>query len=263
MTPFPRCFFFDIDWTLFDHQKKEFPLSMVETLKKFQKLHPEIPFFLCTARDYDSFKRLGTLDLGIRFDGYVASAGGVVFAKGKYLKKTLILPSVVRKLLNYCEENKISVEGIGPLERYTLTANNDSRKRFYEIYFQAEPPRETYNGQELIGLNLFCREEEDDRLERYNPDLKFSRFFEDGVDCSSVPHEKGPGLSLILEEYGLKKEDAIGFGDDLQDLSLASHVGNFVCMGNGKPELKRKAAYIAPNVYDDGIARAFYALGLL
>jgi hydroxymethylpyrimidine pyrophosphatase-like HAD family hydrolase len=49
------------------------------------------------------------------------------------------------------------------------------------------------------------------------------------------------------------KDQAIAFGDDYQDLTMVPQVGIFVCVGNGKDEVKKAATYVSKPIAEDGI----------
>ena len=114
-----------------------------------------------------------------------------------------------------------------------------------------------YEGEEVTGINLFSHKDTDYIFEKEFPDFIFYRYAEMANDISSVPHEKGDAIEMILNYYGFNKDDAVGFGDDLQDISMAKEVGTFFAMGNGKEELKKIASYVCPEVWNDGV---FFAI---
>ena len=73
--------FFDIDWTLYDDKECKWDSPSVEAIKRLQEQGVKV--FICTARPYASFKWLGALDLGIQWDGFIASSAGYPFDDGK------------------------------------------------------------------------------------------------------------------------------------------------------------------------------------
>jgi len=69
-------------------------------------------------------------------------------------------------------------------------------------------------------------------------------------------HYKGNPIQKILEHYGFKKEDAVGFGDNFQDISLLEQVGTFYAMGNSDELLLKAAKNKTDAVWDSGVAKA-------
>lgn len=258
-----RALIFDIDWTLFDHKNHRFNPETIEALKKIQKEHPEILLFLCTSRPYGSFKELGTLDLGIDWDGYVASSGALVYTDNQYLKKILVKHEDILNFINSAAKHDLCFEMIGLKDRILFGTPNSEYDEFYKIYSEVKAPHGTYRGQEVTGFTLFSNDKTDEAMKKENPNLIFSRFEKFASDVISAPHEKGPALELLLNHYGIEKEEAMGFGDDLQDISLAKHVGTFVALGNAKPEVKEVAHYVSEPVYEKGLSTALRQFGLL
>ena len=75
--------------------------------------------------------------------------------------------------------------------------------------------------------------------------------------------DKGRGVRIVAEHYGIPISDTIGFGDSMNDLEMIETVGYSVCMENGSPALKEKSDLVCPAVEDDGLYKAFEQLGLL
>jgi Cof subfamily protein (haloacid dehalogenase superfamily) len=246
-----KIVFFDIDWTLYDHKNQVWVPSAIEAIKKLQQKGLKV--ILSTARPFDSLKKFGALNLGVKWDGYIACAGGVAVAEGKTLYKALINDGNCRAVISKCEKLGLALELVGPLERKLLTPETQYMSDYYKAFRDVVSPRGVYEGDEVISFLLFAPSSYDDEFARDIPSLHFFRFFDCGVDVMQDPHEKGPGIDLILKHFGLKKEEALGFGDDTQDLSMAEHVGHFVCMGNGKDELKAKSEYVTAPVWEDGV----------
>ena len=74
--------------------------------------------------------------------------------------------------------------------------------------------------------------------------------------------DKGRGVKLVRDYYGLTDEDTYGFGDSMNDLEMMQTVGTSVCMENGADALKEIADIVCPSVENDGLAKAFSQLGL-
>ena len=75
--------------------------------------------------------------------------------------------------------------------------------------------------------------------------------------------DKGRGVKIVADAFGIDIADTIGFGDSMNDLEMIETVGFSVCMDNGSPALKAKSDMVCPAVEDDGLAWAFEKLGLV
>ncbi len=74
--------------------------------------------------------------------------------------------------------------------------------------------------------------------------------------------DKGLGVRLIAEHFGVGIEDTYGFGDSMNDLEMIQTVGKSVCMENGAEALKKVSDMVCPSVDDDGLLKAFEMLDL-
>ena len=75
--------------------------------------------------------------------------------------------------------------------------------------------------------------------------------------------QKATAIEVILDKLGLKPENAVAFGDGLNDIEMLQTVGCGVAMGNAHEELKKHADYVAKPVYEDGVYHACKDLGLI
>jgi len=252
--------FFDIDNTLYDWKNREWTPSGIAAVKAIKK--KGIKVFICSARPYQSIKEFGVFDMGIKWDGYVASAGGIAFAKGKYLLKTLMDVDDVRCLIKVARKNHLTMEIVTPKTRYLIAKGNTFLENYYGTYSDSTPPVRRYRGGEVTGALLFAPEQYDELFQKELPNLVYYRFHETGVDVMPEEHLKGEGIQAILDAYGLTREEAVSFGDDLQDISM-NQASFLVCMGNGRDEVKKEADLVTDEIWNDGVKNALIKLGLL
>lgn len=249
-----KAAFFDIDSTLFDYKNDCWDLKSIEKIKELKK--KGIKVFICTARPYHSFKWLGALDLGVEWDGFIASSGGYAYADGKYIYVTKMEDDDVRNFIALALKRNLTLELVELEDRKLVAPLTKEAEDHYSHFKECIPPVKSYEGEDVEGLNFFALEDEDEIFMERFPHLVFYRYSPSSVDVMPVPHEKGKCVRMILDYYGFKKDEAIGFGDDMQDLSMAENVGYFVCMGNGKDEVKKAANFVTKNVWEGGVGYA-------
>ncbi len=252
--------FFDVDWTLYDHASGRFIPSGIESVKRLAKEGTKV--FICSARNYQSIRRFGLYKLGIPWSGYISCAGGIAVVGNHYVKKDLVDPKIVKNLCQTASKLGRNVEIITPKSRFMIGPADEYTVAYYNVFKDGVPPIRKYKGQPSTGVLFFGPEEFDETIKKENPGLTYFRFAEFGMDIQINPHVKGEAISAVLDYLGIPKEKAIGFGDDLQDISMASSCGCFVCMGNGKDEVKNAATYVTSRIEDDGIAKALDKLGV-
>jgi hydroxymethylpyrimidine pyrophosphatase-like HAD family hydrolase len=74
------------------------------------------------------------------------------------------------------------------------------------------------------------------------------------IDVTSENASKLHGIVEVARILNIKTEDMIGVGDGYNDFPLLLACGLKIAMGNAVPELKEIADFVAPSVYDDGVA---------
>lgn len=253
--------FFDIDWTLYDWHNKEYPKSAIEALKTLQK--SGIKLFLCTARPYESMKAFGALNLGVKWDGYITSSGAVAFVGRKIVRKQLVEKSYMRRLCRKCHDLDLNLEIVTVRTRFQIKPDDEYTHLYHGVYRDNPPEVKPYKDQEAVGALLFAPEKFDEAFKSEIPELIYVRFTDYGVDVVGSPHVKGNGITDVLNYYGFKKEEAIAFGDEPNDISMADACGAFVCMGNGHPSAKGVATFVTDRIENDGLKKGLQHYGLI
>ena len=75
--------------------------------------------------------------------------------------------------------------------------------------------------------------------------------------------DKGTGIEATLACLGRGREGTFAFGDSENDGSMLSAVDVAVAMGNALPAVRASADYVTDPVWDDGVATALEAFGLV
>ena len=65
---------------------------------------------------------------------------------------------------------------------------------------------------------------------------------------------KGNALAFLADRYGISQAETIAVGDSDNDISMIRWAGLGVAMGNAAPEVIAAADWVAPSVFDDGLA---------
>ena len=94
-------------------------------------------------------------------------------------------------------------------------------------------------------------------------DLKDVRWHDEAVDILLKDNSKAKGIKDALAYFGLDIENAMAFGDGLNDIEMFESVGYAVAMGNAEPELKAIADFVTKDIREDGILYALEELGVI
>lgn len=271
-----KLIFLDIDGTLTEAGSNVPPESALIAVRKAMANGHKI--FLCTGRNPAMLAPV--LEYG--FDGAVACGGGYVFTKDEVLydcpmteeqrvtglellKKHGVFRTIEAKDCTYGDEE------LGEFLSGQEGGNSELvrwRKALAE-QLNIHPMKE-YDGRPLYKIVFMCSTY--DQLDEAKAALEkdFNFVVQDVAAHSCLNGElvnkkfdKGKGVRIVAEHFGMQIEDTIGFGDSMNDLEMIETVGMSVCMDNGSPLLKEKSKMIAPAVTEDGLYKAFEELGLI
>ncbi|MGT2934039.1 bifunctional Cof-type HAD-IIB family hydrolase/peptidylprolyl isomerase [Streptococcus catagoni] len=93
--------------------------------------------------------------------------------------------------------------------------------------------------------------------------LRLVRWHDNSSDVVLKDTSKALGVSKIAEHLGLKAENILVFGDELNDIELFDYAGISVAMGVSHPKTQEKADFITKKIEEDGIQYALEELGLI
>lgn len=95
-----------------------------------------------------------------------------------------------------------------------------------------------YLNNDIHQALVFCEKDVQEEYERAFPNLSFVRWHR--VSCDVLPKgmSKAVGIEILLEYLGETRQNAVAFGDGLNDVEMLKFVGTGVAMGNAVDELK-------------------------
>lgn len=253
--------FFDIDGTLFDNAKQIWKKKTMEGIKQIQKRG--IKCVLCTSRPYHSMEKLGAFDQGIKFDGWIGSCGAVASYNGKIIQRFSLNPELVKKFIEKCGKDGYTMEVVGIYERTLIYPQTKESLKFYDYYKESIPPLKPYDGNEAITMNFFAPSSVRDEYSKEFPTLIINEYIPNCFDIMEHMHRKSEGMKAVLDELGYSKDEAIAFGDDIPDIEMLKAASTFVCMGQGKEEVKKIASFVSKPVSEDGVYHGLKHYGLL
>ncbi|MBQ8093153.1 MAG: HAD family phosphatase [Clostridia bacterium] len=271
-----KLVFLDIDGTLTSPGKNVPPESAMRAVRAAQSNGHRI--FLCTGRNLDMLQPV--LKLG--FEGAVASTGGYVFAGKDVLFDCPMTQTELNTAMRLFEENDVirtieACEGTwmdDKLDEFVAQAGEGGSelKRWRTALAEQlniRPMRE-YGGQPVYKIVFMCRNEKQIEPARQALGDRFRFLVHELTEYNCVDGElinrkfdKGRGVRIIADHFGILLQDTIGFGDSMNDLEMLETTGCSVCMANGSAQLREKSSLICPSVEEDGIEWAFRTLGLI
>lgn len=238
----------DVDGTLIKYDYNALPTKKV--CDAIEKAQGKIAFCLITGRSYGSIKNI-LKKLNIK-SGYAVINNGanvIDLSTLEMLYDKSIPENTLGKIVDiFNEENipfyvKETFEEIGILKG---------------IYKDGFPPKKAYMFYTEDNMEIKKVEEVLAKLSKissisvHKSQHRFPNKF--GLNITNNKATKLHGVAIVKELLNIKSEEIIGIGDGYNDFPLLMACGLKVAMGNGVPELKEIADYIAPTVTEDGLA---------
>ena len=271
-----KLIFLDIDGTLTPAGSNVIPDSALKAIRKAQEKGHLV--FLCTGRNPDMLSPV----LQYGFQGAVGIAGGYIFAGDevlydcpmekedfetgmRLLKEDGVFRTIEAKDASYGDEDlgeflEKAGDGNSEIVRWRKALSEQLNIR----------PITEYDGRPIYKIVFMC--ERADQLQRAREALeeRYNFVVQDVAAHNCLNGElinrqfdKGRGVRIVAEHYGIPIEDTYGFGDSMNDLEMIQTVGCSVCMDNGSPKLKEISDLVCPAVEDDGLYWGFEKLGLI
>ncbi|MCR5347563.1 MAG: HAD family hydrolase [Fretibacterium sp.] len=285
-----KLIFLDIDGTLTRPGENDPPESAAAAIKKAREKGNKV--FLCTGRNPYMLKPL----LKYGFDGMVSCAGGYV-AVGTGRDEQILFDcpmtdgqrDVALKILHrsgvFCTiEAKDGAWGDENLKELLSSPRNEGAEsgqpegnseieRWRRILVDnlGLLPMSRYDGSPIYKVVVLCLKLEQLKAAMAQLEKDFHFVIQEWKERGGIINselinrkfDKGRGVEIIREKFGVPREDTVGFGDSMNDVEMMQAVGTSVCMGNGARALKKMADLVCPPVDENGLFRAFAELDLM
>ena len=273
-----KIIFLDVDGTLVDYENR-LPDSAAEAVRRARANGHRV--YICTGRSRaEVYPWLW--DIGL--DGMIGGNGCYVEDRGKVLLHKKITPEQCRRVVDWlhgrglefyleCNSGLYASErfeeaALEPARRYVQGKGKNAplsvREVFPDMIYGGELYRDDLN---KVSFILSSYQDHLDSMAAF-PDLKAGTWGGKGEealfgDLGVKDVDKAVAVETLVKHLGADIRDTIAFGDAKVDIPMLECCGYGVAMGSGGPEIKAMADYVAPGVEEDGLYRAFEALGLL
>lgn len=254
-----KAIFFDIDGTLLSHTSGSVPESAVRAL---YALHDRgIRVAAATGRHLLELRELPVWDLP--YDALVLLNGQMVLdGQLQPLFEAPFLPRERDYLVRLFREKKRPVI-LADRERMYINFSTSAVQRAQAAISTPVPEVGEYRGEKLFQAIVFAHEGAEEELSRVLPGCGLTRWNPYGLDITPQGGGKVMGIRLLLEKWGISREEIAAFGDGENDAEMLRFAGIGVAMGNAPESVKEAADYVTSSVDEDGVARGLQGLGIL
>ncbi|MEC5423013.1 HAD family hydrolase [Virgibacillus sp. C22-A2] len=257
-----KILFLDIDGTILkpDHTYTESTKDAISQLKE-----QDIEVFLATGRPLHEVKDLAKeLDV----DSLIGYNGAFAIYQNETIINEPMDAGTVRKFLDIARENKHEMVCYTTEKNYFTSLSNPVVKHFIDTFDLKY--NEVFSQdiiENILGATLMNLDPSESSLYKIEANLHLSHVNVKGVEHSydiiRKNVNKGEAVKNVLNRLGLQKEQAIAFGDGMNDKEMLQEVGEGFAMANGAPELLEYAKHKADPVTESGIFNGLKKLGLV
>jgi Cof subfamily protein (haloacid dehalogenase superfamily) len=257
-----KVLFLDIDGTIIKPDD-----SIEETTIKAiaQAQEKGIDVFLATGRPLHELRELAQK---LKIHSLIGYNGAYAIYQGEDLFQE---PMDKTSIKNFIEiANKNNHDFVLYTKDQNIFSNLESEcvkefiKKFHLHINDALSPSKDY---EILGMTLINLDPNDTAQYKQEEQIHLSQVNLEGMlHCYDVIRDtvnKGIGVQYVLKHLGLKKENAIAFGDGLNDKEMLQSVGEGFAMGNAHPDLFQYAKHKTTSVSDSGIYNGLKTLRII
>lgn len=204
----------------------------------------------------------------IGVDSMVFFNGSYVYHEGKEIYRNAIDKDVLKKVHLLSQDYQHPLTFLGG----TNFKTTDISHPFVVEAFIHDPwkpdlaPPRFWMDQDIYQLFLHCEVEEETHYQTKVPELDFRRWTSAGAttcDVNLSKSNKAVGLTKLLENLGIAPDEAVAFGDGINDIEMLSLVGMGVAMGSARNEVKQTAKMVTLSAEEDGVRYGLERLGLI
>ncbi|MDR0885692.1 MAG: Cof-type HAD-IIB family hydrolase [Clostridiales Family XIII bacterium] len=253
-----RIVFFDVDDTLKVKNTAYLPDSAAEAITRLQDAGYLTA--IATGRSYyalpDDIKALGA-DYYVTINGQYA-----LTSTGASIYKNPITPSAITILTQWADSLGISYGFVGANGSAISKWSDYARGALSNVHDDLPIDKFFYIDNDVFQMWLFTQDE----LElppAVTGAIRILRWHEYAYDVIPRTGSKAKGIAAVVKRLGLTADNAMAFGDELNDLEMFDYVGLSVAMGNAHLELKKRADVTTLDLTDDGILHALEKLGMI
>ena len=255
-----KIIFFDIDDTL-RNSKTGFIPSTIPTV--FQQLREKgILTGIATGRGI--FGVVPEIK-ALKPDFFVTLNGAYIEdKKGNVIYSNKIAEDKVEEYIAWTKEVGIDYGLVGSHGAKLSRRTEMISQAINPIYPDLEVAPDFYQKEDIYQMWTFEDQGDDLTLpESLASTLRLVRWHEHSSDVVPISGSKAAGVVKVVDQLGLKPENVMVFGDELNDLELFDYAGISVAMGISHDKIKEKADYITKTLEEDGIFDALEGFGMV
>ncbi|TFJ94239.1 HAD family hydrolase [Lentibacillus salicampi] len=257
-----KLLFLDIDGTILkpDHTYSDKTKQAISTVKK-----QGLEIFLATGRPLHEISELAE-DLDIH--SFIAYNGAFAIHQGKTIVNEPIPEQNMKQFIDIASKNDHELIMYTREKNYFTNLDRPFISQFIDTFdLKANAVFTPEITDKTLGATVLNVPPEQVHLYEIESNLRLSPVHVNGAENSydilRKNVNKGYSVEQILELLDIQREQAIAFGDGMNDKEMLGTVGESFAMGNSHEDLFQYAKHKTASVADDGISTGLKQLGLL
>ncbi|KAE9529021.1 Cof-type HAD-IIB family hydrolase [Testudinibacter aquarius] len=260
-----KIVFFDIDETLYIKHQQHLPPSVHTALSRL-KQNGIIPA-IATGRSLCSFpKEIDELRQTLPIELFVTINGQYNCYQQQPVATFPLATADIERLVTFFAHHNIDYAFVSEEHVAVNQVTERLDQAIRPITDRYIIDKDYFRHHAVYQMLIFYDESHDQMIADsgiLGDKFRVVRWHDFSVDLLAADGSKARGIHAVLQHFKLKPENAVAFGDGLNDLEMLSEVGFGVAMGNGHPELKAVANYVTDDIADDGLYNGLQTLGLI
>ncbi|WP_077620502.1 HAD family hydrolase [Bacillus sinesaloumensis] len=257
-----KIVFLDIDGTILrpDDTIEE---STKQAVSQLQRKGIEV--FLATGRPLHEITDIGD-ELSIT--SYIAYNGAFATHQGKTLFNEPLPGELVEELVNTTKENNFDIVLYSQHQNLFLSMESEITKDFIKTFhLRKNAIFDDSKTKEILGSSIITTEAHAEKRFEHIAEIHLSSVNVEGMkNCRDVIRDKvnkGVAVSAVLAELEISPQQAVAFGDGMNDKEMLSSVGFGFAMGNANPDLFSYASYRTTDVENAGVYNGLKSIELV
>lgn len=257
-----KLLFLDIDGTILkpDHTYEQ---STKDAIVQLQQKGMEV--FIATGRPLHEVMELAN---ELHVDSYIGYNGAYAVYHNETIIDEPMDAKSVKQMMQIAKENNHEMVLYTNGKNYFTSLDKPFVQTFIDT-FQLKH-NDLYTDEiadKVLGVTVMDIGPSEENLYEIDPDFRMSQVNIDGIknayDIIRTNVNKGEAVNHILHLLQCTKEQAIAFGDGMNDKEMLLAVGDGFAMGNGDPELFQYAKHTTTDVTNAGIFNGLKTLELV
>ncbi|WP_346726934.1 HAD family hydrolase [Bacillus suaedae] len=258
-----KILFLDIDGTILlpDDSIQD---STKEAIKQVKEKGIEV--FLATGRPLHEIMDIGE---ELRIQSFIGYNGAYAIHQGQDVFSEPMDSKMIQFFIDTAEENDHELIMYTNSKNVYTGMDSANTKTFIEhFHLKHNVHYESMYIADILGVTVINLGVNDvDLYEQYSgihlSPVNIDGFRDHAFDVIQEKVNKGFAVQTILDLLKFNKEEAIAFGDGINDKEMLQLVGESFAMGNAHPDLFTYAKHKTTAVTDSGIYNGLKSLGLL